>query len=46
MSMVANSYLSNFDHIQPEIVDLLTFGFTQMLKSWLDKYLNSEPAKK
>ena len=43
MSMVANSYLSNYhDYSQPEIVSLLTSGFTGMLKSWWDKYLTPD----
>ncbi|KAI8563669.1 hypothetical protein RHMOL_Rhmol03G0127200 [Rhododendron molle] len=41
MSMAANSYLSNTDLDQAQIVDLLTSGFTGMLKAWWDKYLTS-----
>ncbi|KAI8558937.1 hypothetical protein RHMOL_Rhmol04G0135000 [Rhododendron molle] len=42
MSMVANSYLSNTNLNQPQIVELLTSGFTGELKAWWDKYLNDE----
>ncbi|MGV7835582.1 hypothetical protein PJM48_28975, partial [Mycobacterium kansasii] len=35
-----NSYLSNYpQHTQPEIVNLITIGFTGQLKSWWEKYL-------
>ncbi|KAI8572072.1 hypothetical protein RHMOL_Rhmol01G0170300 [Rhododendron molle] len=42
MSMVANSYLSNTNLNQPQIVELLTSGFTGVLKAWWDKYLDTE----
>ncbi|KAI8530050.1 hypothetical protein RHMOL_Rhmol11G0024500 [Rhododendron molle] len=42
MLMVANSYLSNTNLNQPKIVELLTFGFTGVLKAWWNKYLDTE----
>lgn len=42
MSMVINSYVNNLDNTEPEIVDLITSGFTRMLRSWWDNYLTQK----
>ena len=42
MSMVANSYISNHNFTQTQIVDLLVTGFTGMLHSWWEKHLTSQ----
>ena len=45
--MVANSYLTNYTYyVQSDVVDLLASGFTGILKSWWDKYLNEESRKR
>ena len=43
MSMVANNYLTTYDNLsQPEIVGMLTGGFTGTLRSWWEKHLTSD----
>ena len=42
MSMTANSYITNHNFTQSEIVDILATGFTGMLHSWWDKHLTQE----
>jgi hypothetical protein len=42
MSMVANSYHTNHDISQPEVIDLLVTGFTGTLQAWWDKHLTME----
>ena len=37
--MVANSYITNHNLTQTQIVDLLVTGFTRMLHSWWEKHL-------
>ena len=43
MSMVANSYLTSFNNLgQPEIVAILSGGFTGTIRAWWDKHLTTE----
>ncbi|CAL9004301.1 unnamed protein product, partial [Prunus brigantina] len=42
MSMVANSYITNHNLHQSEIVPLLETGFTGTLRSWWDRHLTDE----
>lgn len=42
ISMVANSYITNHDLSQPQVVDILVSGFTRMLHSWWEKHLTEE----
>ncbi|KAM2636698.1 hypothetical protein EV1_021297 [Malus domestica] len=42
ISMVANSYITNHDLTQTQIVDILVSGFTGMLHSWWEKHLTDE----
>jgi hypothetical protein len=42
MTMVANSYYTNHDMSQIEVVDLLVTGFTGTLQAWWDKHLTEE----
>jgi LEA14-like dessication related protein len=39
MSMVANTYDTNQNLSQSEIVDLLATGFSSTLRNWWDKHL-------
>ena len=39
--MTANSYITNHNFTQPEIVDILSTGFTGMLHSWWKKHLTA-----
>ncbi|XP_059650405.1 uncharacterized protein LOC132296207 [Cornus florida] len=44
--MVANNYVTTHDLSQPDIVDLLTSGFTGMLKSWWENHLTGNSREK
>ena len=40
--MAANSYVTNHNFSQPEIIDILSTGFTGMLHSWWEKHLTPD----
>ena len=40
--MVANSYITNHNLSQSQVVDLLVTGFTRMLHSWWKKHLTEQ----
>ena len=42
ISMVANSYITNHNLSQTQVVDLLVTGFTGMLHSWWEKHLTEQ----
>ncbi|KAL0000481.1 hypothetical protein SO802_014262 [Lithocarpus litseifolius] len=42
MSMVAITYMNNHDLDHPEIVELLSTGFTGTLRGWWDSYLTED----